>query len=157
KFVRWKHAEARAVIEFSTTNIAAIELKPQDAPPNRRRGNCLVRLTNQDEFLADLASLDQDGLVLDTWYAGRLKIPRARVQSLLPLLGRPGSIYEGPTTLSGWQTVAEDGESGEQKGWRYSHGSFVTDGPALLGRDVKLPKLTAIEFDLAWHGSIEFG
>ena len=155
--VRWNHQEARTVIEFSPTNISSIELKsPANAPP-RRRGNCLVRLTNQDELLADLTSLDRDGLVVETWYAGQLKIPRPMVQSILPLLSRPNSIYEGPTGLKGWQMVVSDNDSGQQKGWRFAKGAFLAERPCSAGRDVKLPKLANIEFDLAWRGSLEFG
>src|SRR5262249_29885137 len=93
----------------------------------------------------------------ETWYAGRLKIPRPMLQSIVPLLSRPNSIYEGPTSLKGWQMVASENESGDQKGWRYANGAFVAERPCSAGRDVKLPKLANIEFDLAWRGSLEFG
>ncbi len=156
KTVRWAHAEARGVIDFSPATIARIELNPTLVPGRKQRGHCLVRLTNGDELLGDLTSLDREALLLETWYAGPMTIPRQRVQSVVPLLDRPGSVYEGPTGLKGWQTLVIDNDTGDKAGWRYANGAFLASRPCSAGRDVKLPALANIEFDLAWRGSLEF-
>jgi hypothetical protein len=44
-----------------------------------------IGLTNGDEFPGNIVSLDDKILVLDTWYAGRISVPRSMLRRITPL------------------------------------------------------------------------
>ncbi|MCI0536493.1 MAG: hypothetical protein L0Z50_14830 [Verrucomicrobiales bacterium] len=151
--LRWNHPDAPEPINFKLDNV--LELLLRDTQPNHSvaSNTCLVRLTNQDEFSGHLTRFDSDKLVLDTWYAGSLVIPRKMVQFVQPKPLPASPIFTGPTGLEGWTigklsaAVAEAGE------WRYRNGAFYATRAASIARDVKLPDASNLEFDLSWRGS----
>jgi hypothetical protein len=106
-------------------------------------------LTNQDELSGQLTGFDSERLVLDTWYAGALMIPRKMVQFIQPKQLPAPPLFAGPTGLEGWtigkvsSTVSDAGQ------WRYKDGAFYATQAASIARDVKLPGTAILEFDLA--------
>jgi hypothetical protein len=50
-------------------------------------GNSVVGLTSGDSFSANFISLDSDKLNIETWFCGRISIPRQRLKSLIPSSG----------------------------------------------------------------------
>jgi hypothetical protein len=150
--LRWTHPDAAAPILFGLPHCAEAHLGSTAPPSARPQHLCHVRLVNGDELSGALVSLDESVLVLDTRFAGRLKLPRSRVRALSPA-PEPGVVlYDGPTGLDGWtagkvQGVADAGQ------WRFVNGAFVATQSASLARDVKLPDRASIEFEMAWRGT----
>lgn len=148
KSVRWKTPEVVAEIEFSVSKLARIQVPPpRHEPPAARDGLVAVRLTNGDELTGGLLSLDAEKLVLDTDYAGRLALARKRLKSLSSLRAGAGLIYEGPTEAEGWQ--------GGRGAWKYADGAFTTTRNSTIARDLKMPPLAHLEFNLAWRGNLQ--
>lgn len=148
--VRWEHPDSRPLLEFQLANVAMITLGTPVTADSKGRNTCRVRLTNQNELLGDLVTLDADTVVLDTWYAGKITLQRKMVQSLNTTSGSQALTYEGPTGLEGW-TIGRG-----QGGWKYQNGTFTAVQPTSIGRDIKLPALANIEFDLNWRGYLQF-
>ena len=151
--LRWKHADVAEPIAFKLENVLELQLR-EGPPTNPLAPNaCLVRLTNQDELSGHLVGFDSDKLVLDTWYAGQLMLPRKMVQFVQPKPVSAAPVFAGPTGLEGWtlgkvsSAVADAGE------WRFKNGSFYATRAASIARDVNLPDVANLEFDLAWRGS----
>ncbi len=141
--VRWKNPEAKEPIEFKTTSVAQIKL--QTRVQTRKPHPFSVRLTNDDELLGDIETLDSEKLEIETWYAGKLTIPRKMIRSITPLHSGALTIYEGPTGLEGWKATESKGA------WQYKDGALVATSSGPIGRDFKLPDLSNIEFDVSWR------
>jgi hypothetical protein len=74
------------------------------------------------------------------------------LQSLVFIRHSP-AVFDGITGLDGWtQAVAAAPPPGESGQWTYRNGAFYADKTASIARDLKLPDVADIQFDLAWKG-----
>ena len=150
--VHWRHGDAPGRIEFRGEALAEILLGAPPGPAATSPDYCFIRLTNGDELPGNLKSLDAKEIVLETWYAGTLTLPRSRVAALRPAGPSPRTIFAGPDGLDGWtmgKALAGNVNPGQ---WHFANGAFVATQPASIARDVKLPPNSSLEFDLAWQG-----
>ena len=151
--LRWRHGDASSVIEFSPNAIAEVSLGASSPPAVTSPNFCFLRLTNGDELPGNLKSLDEKEVVIETWYAGTLTVPRAKVAALRPAGPSPRAIFAGPDSLDGWtmgKALAGNLNPGQ---WHFANGAFIATQPASIARDVKLPPSSSLEFDLAWQGT----
>ena len=106
----WRHPAVKTPLIFDTASLDRITIKGQDMPENVKRHACNVALVNGDELLGDLVTLDSGtekepgALVLDTWYAGRIRIPFNVLKTISPGTGGSTVIFEGPESAEGWST-----------------------------------------------------
>lgn len=149
--VHWQCPAARGPIIFKTGEVAEIKLDGQK-PANAAASSQRIGLTNGDEFPGNIVSLDGNTLVLDTWYAGKLSIPRAMLRSIIPVSEANAVVYEGPTGLDGWSA----GRTGVGRSWSYRDGALIGTNYGTIGRDVSLPDKSALEFDLVLRGNSQF-
>jgi hypothetical protein len=160
---RWQHTAIKQVVEINLGSISKIRLDRPKSTNATPRQICSVRLTNNDELLGELISLDDESLNLETWYAGSLSIPRKMIGYIAPGQAKLASIYEGPGGLEGWTVKGGGGAGrigivrggGAGNSWKYANGAFFSAGNGTIGRDFKLPPLSNIEFDLSWRGYLQ--
>jgi len=107
------------------------------------RGDTLLTLTNGDVLPCEIRSLDADRLTLATSFAGDLSVPRAMLTRLTLGAISYRAIYEGPTTLEGW----------EAERWIYQDNTFASQTSGRLGRIFDLPKQFILRFHLAWKNN----
>lgn len=105
-----------------------------------------VTLTNGDVVRGQLATVTDELVELDTWFAGRMKFNRLMISDI-KIAGRPDFIYRGPTSLDGWQ------QSGDKPAWIYQNSGFCSGAAGSIARNVDLPDECAIAFTAAWKGS----
>jgi hypothetical protein len=152
--ILWRHPDAAQPIEFKPDSIAQIDFpapKNSSAPSNNA---CRVLLANGDSLEGGLVSCDREAVALQTWYAGRLSIPRASLRSLV-FIRRLPTVFDEITGLDGWtQAVAAAAAPGESGQWTYRDGAFYAGKTASIARDLKLPDVAEIQFDLAWKGAL---
>jgi hypothetical protein len=152
--IRWQHPDASEPIDFKPDTAAQIDFAPRPNAPSRAHDSCKLLLANGDTLAGDVVSCDLDSLILDTWYAGKLKIPRRALQTLV-FNPRAPVIFNGPTSLEGWtQGNAVKTLIGDSGLWSYRNGAFYADKAASIARDVKLPDRSEVQFDLAWKGQL---
>ncbi len=151
KQVRWENPNIRPVMQLSASNISRIRLASPASERPQSNGNCVLRLLNGDQFTGNLVSMDADKLVLDTWYAGQLTLPRKQLRWLRSTQGNSLS-YAGPTGMDGW-TISASAELADEKvpAWGYSSGVFFARKAGGIARDVKLPDRAALDMDVAWR------
>jgi hypothetical protein len=150
--VRWRHPDARGVIDFNPAYLATIQLPAHASTPPPTVDTCRVRLENGDELRGNVSFTGGDKVVLETAYAGRLEVPRDRVRLIAPVPAAARMIYSGPTGPDGW-TFGKVAVPLLQAGtWKYSDGAFYATDAASIARDVKLPDRARVQFDLAWTG-----
>ena len=151
--VRWHHADVAQPIDFKRDNITTIDFHAQPAPSFAAETPCHVLFHNEESLDGNLVGCDAQTVSLDTWQAGRLKLPRAAIQSI-NLISLAPAIFAGPTGKEGWTSgksaVAAAADSGE---WTYKNGAFYAAKAASIARDLKLPDVGEIQFDMAWKGA----
>ena len=147
--IRWRNTAFQEDFDFDAGDIT--RMRPGERKSSRVRApfHALLRLANGDELAGNLLSLDQDKLVLETWYAGKLSLPRASVQSMRFLSEGP-SLFEGPTGLDGWTLSAAKDEV-DKPPWKYSNGVLYSVNAGGIARDFKLPPRSSIDVDVAWR------
>lgn len=150
--VKWNHPDATEVIQFDAESIREIQIANSAADISRPSPDCKVRLTNEDELFGNLVSCDADKIILDTWYAGALEIPRKMVRVIIPQLTDRKPLFQGPNGLEGWTIGKVSASVSEPGQWQYRNGAFYATQAASIARHVNLPDLASIQFDLAWKG-----
>jgi hypothetical protein len=106
-----------------------------------------LHLMNGDVVRGQLASVTDEVISLDTWYAGRLEFRRVMVKEV-DVEDRASLIFTGPTGLDGWIQTAKTPT------WSYEGGALRTSTSRGIGREVGLPDEVSLAFDLAWRGSL---
>jgi hypothetical protein len=152
--VQWRHPAAAQPIEFKPDSIAQIDFPAPKTSPAPSNNACRLLLANGDSLEGGLVSCDREAVALQTWYAGRLSIPRASLQSLVFIRPSP-AVFDEITGLDGWtQAVSAAAAPGETSQWTYRDGAFYARKTASIARDLKLPDAAEIQFDLAWKGPL---
>lgn len=145
--IRWQHHGAKTPILISPTNITTVSLgaAPLAAPKSATH---IMELVNHDSFTGDVVSLDSEKLVLKTWYAGPVQIPRKNLAAIRPMRAQATGLYNGPVSLEEWKR--EEG----QTAWKFKDGVLTCASSSYLGQDLKLPDSACLEFDVAWTADL---
>lgn len=154
--VRWRQPDATKPIDFVPGNVAQIDFPnpPATAETPRSSLMCRVILANGDTLEGELVSCDRESISLQTAFGGRLNIARASLQTLV-FFSQSEAIFNGITGLDGWtQGSAAAAFLGESGKWTYRNGAFYAAKPASIARDVHLPDIADIQFDVAWKNSL---
>ncbi|MCX8158022.1 MAG: hypothetical protein N3J91_16540 [Verrucomicrobiae bacterium] len=170
--LRWQHSPEGTTLTIKPRGVYKVRLaRTRPVPPHGT--DSVVRLVNGDEIRGELQEMDDQTLVLRTWYAGNLRLQRQGLASLLTGLSRYKVIYEGPDSMSGWTNLSgvrtdvqfvivggvaqlvspETQPRAVANGWHYHNGAFYGVNAGFLGRQLDLPPVSNIEFDLSWQGN----
>ena len=104
-----------------------------------------VTLTNGDTIRGQLASVTDDAIALDTWFAGRMSFKRPMVSGV-KIEQRTGYLYSGPSGLDGWH------QSAKPPAWTYRRSAFRASAEGGIARNDLLPEECSVSFDAAWKG-----
>jgi hypothetical protein len=152
--IRWIRSDAVGDFSFEPAHVSELALSFPEAPAQPASSNlCTVQLTNGDQFQGILQGYDGEKAVLETWYGGRVEVPKTSLALLIPMgLPKP-VIFEGPTGVEGWTMGRVNNaalvDSGE---WHYQNKAFYAVKPASIARDMALPDSASLQFDLEWRG-----
>lgn len=169
---RWQHNPNEAPLTLKPQGLYKVRLAQTRARP-LTTNDAVVRLLNGDELRGELREMDDRTLVLRTWYAGDLRLHRQGLASLFTGLSRYQVLYEGPDSMEGWshqpgvrtdtQLIVQNGvvqvvhaappSSALANGWHYFNGAFYGINSGFLGRNLNLPPVSNIEFDLSWQNN----
>lgn len=133
--IYWAHPDIVDPIRIKSSNVNGVFLGQRSVA---QQGGTYVVLTNGDTLYGKIASLDDDELMLETWYGGMMTIKRSMLSSITPGNVR-NALYSGPGNIAEWQ------QTGTSK-WIVENERLVGNGT--IGRDVGLPEMANIQFDL---------
>ncbi|MEK7684442.1 MAG: hypothetical protein AAB466_03355 [Verrucomicrobiota bacterium] len=151
--IRWQRPDVAQGIDLSFAGVAEIQLSPRPEAKASAARTCEIRLVNDDVLAGNLVSCDAEKAVLDTWYAGQIHLPRQRLRMIRPLPPSLPAIFTGPTGLEGWTLgKVANVAAGEPGQWTYKNEAFYATRSASIARDVKLPEVASLQFDLAYKG-----
>jgi len=162
--VNWRRDDVDAPVEFKAGGVRHVVLRGGKANPLRTVSH--LGLANGDRLPGTIKSIDADAVVLDTSYAGELRVPRDVVALLAPnpLGGR--LHYHGPFAEDEWKLAkaelaidaAADGKPAPEAGrWHYSGAAWYWQGErggGALYREACMPQRSVLKFDLAWKSRL---
>lgn len=142
----WKSPLLEKPVPFFIKNVLDLTLTPSK-PDSGPHHEASVTLTNGDMIRGQLASVSDEDVELDTWFAGRMKFNRLMIRDVR-ISERPDFVYQGPDSLDDWE------QSGDKPAWTYQDSGFRSTSPGSIARDVNLPDECSVAFDAAWRGSL---
>ncbi len=116
-----------------------------EKPNNAANHEATLTLTNGDTVRGQLASVTDELVCLDTWFAGRMNFKRNMVSSV-KIEGPSTLIYQGPTGLDGWM------QSGDTPAWTYGYSAFRSKNAGSIAKNELLADECAVAFETAWKG-----
>ncbi len=129
---------------FQLDKVLDVSLSPT-LPEETADHAATVTLTNGDTIRGQLASVTDDAIALDTWFAGRMSFKRPMVSGV-KIEQRTGYLYSGPTGLDGWH------QSAKPPAWTYQRSAFRASAEGGIARMDLLPEECSVSFDAAWKG-----
>jgi len=101
--LRWQTGPAAAPVELDVARLTGVLLAPRADRPAGKTG-VLARCRNGDLLAGDFAALDKEHLTLDSGAAGRLTIPRDRLQALYFSKEGKLPVLDGAMEHEVWET-----------------------------------------------------
>jgi hypothetical protein len=151
----WRHPEAEEPIRFRTSGIDEIRFAKVSWTPGPGRSSTL-HLTNGDTLVGKIMELTRDLIVLETWYAGTMRVSRSVVQKItFGQSSRRDFVFEGPAGLNGWQKMKHAGRhirGGAEQGVKYRSDALYLGANSGVGRMVNFPDKPEVQFEIAWRG-----
>ena len=162
--VNWRRDDVAAPVAFKAGGVRHVVFRDGKASPLKTLSH--LGLANGDRLPGEIKSIDADAVVLDTPYAGELRVPRDAVALLAPnpLGGR--LHYHGPFAEDEWKLLkaesstdpAADGKAASKPGsWVYSGAAWYWEGErggGALYRESCMPPRSVLKFDLAWKSRL---
>ena len=168
----WQRNDLTTAVEFKTQQLRHIVLHGGE-PLKPLTSLSHVALVNGDRVPGTLLRMDPDFLILDTSYAGTVKIPRNQLAMVAPTPLGGRVYYHGPFVEKGWKMAntafptglppAVDGQKAAAadkdsagrwqfsgSAWYWSHQSC---GTALL-RENLMSDRSVLRFNLAWKNRL---
>jgi len=134
-------------IEIKADKITKITFDSQQEA--RHQHTEQVTLANGDILPCRVTSMDDDSLLISTWYAGKLLIPRHSIQSLQFGISTNQVIYQGTDAPTEW--TSHKGQ------WSYSNSKgYTCQGVGTLARQLEQTENLHINFDLTWQSNPNF-
>lgn len=149
--LRWSRDDSVEPLEFKPSSASEVRLQQIQ---HNATNDCEVTFVNGGQLRGKLLSISDKEISLETWYAGKLSLPRQSIMMIVPLQEDQTPIFAGIDGLEGWamgEIKAVD-DSGQ---WTYQDGAFYATKAASIARDVKLPDVASIQFDIAWKGLLQ--
>ncbi|MBA4149933.1 MAG: hypothetical protein H0X66_17615 [Verrucomicrobia bacterium] len=147
----WSREDSLNPLDFKPAAISEVRLRQNQ---KRTTNNCEITFVNGSQLSGKLVSISDSKVLLDTWYAGRLSLPRASVLMIVPLQEDRTPIFAGPGGLEDWAmgNITAVNDAGQ---WTYQNGAFYASKAASVARNVNLPDVASIQFDIAWKGTLQ--
>jgi hypothetical protein len=140
----WKSPMLEKPAAFFLKHVVDLSLPATLLPPPAGH-EATIKLTNGDVVRGQLASVTDDAVALDTWYAGRMNFNLVMIAGVT-IAEKMAYLYNGPSGLDGWR------QTGDKPAWSYSRSAFRSNAAGSIARDGLLTDECAITFDLAWKG-----
>jgi len=160
--VLWRRDDLAAPVEFKTDQIRQIVLR-RGQPAKPLPGPSSVALINGDRLPGTLVALDATTVTIETAFAGNLTLPRDSVGMIAPNPTGGRILYAGPFSDEGWsitgqkETPDADASTPADKGPAWVHAGaawYNRPDAAALRREVAMPDLAVVRFQLAWKSRL---
>lgn len=100
----WERQDLNDKVEFDIKNLRHLVLR-QGQPTKPLKSTSVIELINGDQIPGSIESMDEDNVIIDTGYAGKLTIPRDKLARLAPHPMGGRIHYHGPFSPDGWDMI----------------------------------------------------
>ena len=162
--VNWRRDDVDALVAFKAGGVRHVVLRNGKANPLRTVSH--LGLANGDRLPGAIKSIDAETVLIDTAYAGELRVPRDAVALLAPNPFGGRLHYHGPFAEDEWKLlkvdpatdIAADGKPAPEAGrWVFSGAAWYWRGErggGALYRESCMPQRSVLKFDLAWKSRL---
>jgi hypothetical protein len=151
--ILWKSPLLKEETPFFLNQVQDITFPLRPAPVAKQDHIAHIRfnpdLRQQNEKLpgdvieGELVAVNEDNIILNTWYAGQLKLNRNMVKDL-EITDVAPSVYAGPLEKDEWSVSPTDS-------WSYEKNSYTGSGNGSIAKDFKkMPERYCFRFTAAW-------
>ncbi|MDA8980933.1 hypothetical protein N9268_01860 [Akkermansiaceae bacterium] len=142
--------------QLKTNSLLDLQLNLEAEPPESDHHALATIAPHYDHPMQDtirglLVGVDNESVILDTWYAGQLKLKRAMIRGLDIYANSP-SLYHGPKGLEDWVT---SGNKLEDE-WTYKKGSLISKGNYSIAREIEMGERSKLSFRVQWRTNPQF-
>lgn len=146
--IRWQGGDFVAPFEFPLAAVAAAQF-PAVVPTPPMAGDYVLELVTGDVLAGNISAWEGGRITFDSRLFGVIHLRADSVRRLYRLNDNPTVIFPSLTGLTGWRTNG--------KTWREDGPQIQTDQDlAIITRDLGLPDLAVIEFELSWFDKPSF-
>jgi hypothetical protein len=145
--LRWFHPAAKDPLQFSFANLSLVRFEKADPAPHSFTASSRFQFRNGDELVGNVLAIKDNKLSFQSWFGESVESKVDALSAIMFSSKGYNLLYEGPNGPEGWHSGRNS------KAWEYRDGTFVANGPDLLGRDFGLTGSSSLEFDLAWNGT----
>ncbi|MGC6464298.1 MAG: hypothetical protein ACON38_05865 [Akkermansiaceae bacterium] len=117
------------------------ETKTGEIPKNSQ----VINLRNNDSIPGEIVALTDTHASIQTWFAGRLDVPREQIDSIFFGVTPQTTIYRGPNDLSSWE--------GNDNEWELTSGRLSSRDRGTIGKDFDLPENFIFSTKFTWENS----
>jgi len=156
KLLRLKSTQLLDVVELKTDNLLTVEFSGDFTPPKQQHhalATSKPRIGDlpKDTIRGSLSTINQEHIVLDTWYGGPLTLQREMI-SELDIFPYSEGVFFGPSSLDGWVTA-----SGQKPdAWTFHNRTLIANKKQTISRKIDVPERAKIAFTLGWEGHLYF-
>lgn len=162
--VKWRRDDVDAPLVFKAGGVRHVVMGGGKVAPLRTLSH--VGLANGDRLPGVIKAIDADAVVLETPYAGELRVPRDAVAMLAPHPMGGRLHYHGPFAEDEWKLAkgessidaAADGNPAPTAGrWLHAGAAWYWQGErggGALYRESCMPERSVLKFDLAWKSRL---
>lgn len=141
--LEWSSSALAEPASFPVHQVLDLTLPDTDQPPASEHTASLT-MKNGDIIRGQLVAVEDDNIVIDTWYAGKLTLNRPMV-STITIENTQTNRYMGPSSMDGWKLSDE-----KEAPWIYLRQAFISNGRGSIGRNNVLPTECSVAFDVEW-------
>ena len=142
------YPEAKEALKLRTKNLSSVELGNRKVDTTLVQSTARMSFVNGDEVPGRLKAFDGESFEFESWLGQSVKVPRNSVRSVAFFHTGLVVLYEGPDSFEGWK------QGPGQRAWTYRERAFHANGAGMIGRGVKLPKKSSVQFDLEWSNNL---
>jgi hypothetical protein len=144
----WKSPELlERPATFRLDQVLDISL-PAETPESDADHEATVTLKKGGIVRGQLASVSDEMIELDTWYAGRMKFNRVMVTDVA-VDERSIVAYRGPSGPAGWVFDSDEPM------WSCEGNTLVSKGSGSIGREMEILPVSRVAFDVEWRGGLQ--
>ena len=151
--IAWSRPDLKKPVRFRGTNLTEIFLTSRSATaPTNQQGLTIFQFVGGDELVANLISITNDKVTLESADIGRLVVPKSHVAGLLPRPQDDRVIFDQVLGTNGWAHGDMSAVPGVTLGrWEFHNGSLLSASAASIARNLDLPNDIRMDFEVYWH------
>jgi len=148
--VKWLHNGSGTIVDFPAGTVKSIYFSSRLPPPPH---NDVVWMEGKSSIQGNITAMDDKELIIHTNFADNIHIPRKLIRGFQFNDGGEKIVFDQIGSLADWSTSS----STQPKEWQMTDNRTIVfngNGSENIARDIGIPRIASIEFELSWKSSL---